>query len=76
MTTLGPTPYLLSVVLVIVGLLVLALVLFRTYRNVRTVKALADAVNAVISNERGLLLARSAALRVALNQRRRKAPGG
>ncbi|MGH3518684.1 MAG: bacteriophage holin [Haloechinothrix sp.] len=74
MTTLASpallSPYVLSVLLVIVGLIGLAFLSWRAHQSVRTTKAVLKAVGAVLGNERGLLRARSAALRVALAQRR------
>lgn len=64
--------YLISAGLLVVGLVLLAWVLLRAVRAARRTKSLLDAVSAVISNETGLLRARRAALRVAIDQRRRK----
>lgn len=71
-----PSPYLLSIALVVLGILALGFLVFRAYRSARDTKTFLFAVGAVISNERGLLRARWAALKVAIRERRRKpAPG-
>lgn len=64
--------YLISAGLLIVGMVLLVWVLLRAVRAARRTKSLLDAVSAVIGNETGLLRARRAALRVAIEQRRRK----
>lgn len=64
--------YLISAGLLVVGLVLLAWVLLRAVRAARRTKSLLDAVSAVIGNETGLLRARRAALRVAIDQRRGK----
>lgn len=70
------SPYLLSIVLVVLGLTVLAVVGGRTVKHVRGTKALLDAMLAILRNERGLLRARYAALRFAFTQRRKTAHRG
>lgn len=64
--------YLISVGLLVVGIVLLVWVLLRVVRAARRTKTLLDAVSAVVANETGLLRARRAALRVAIDQRRRK----
>lgn len=70
------SPYLLSIVLFVLGLIALAVVGGRTLKRARGTKALLDAMLAVLRNERGLLRARYAGLRFAFAQRRKTAHRG
>jgi hypothetical protein len=65
------TSYAFSIALVVVGLLVLLAVMLRMRRTVRRFAATAAAVNLRVSDGSGLLRARTAALGVAIRQRRR-----
>ncbi|GLY37096.1 hypothetical protein Amsp01_031200 [Amycolatopsis sp. NBRC 101858] len=64
-------PYLPTVVLVAIGLLLLVLLLVRTVKVLRGFKQTASMVATNTQDRAGLLRARSAALRVAFAQRRR-----
>lgn len=71
-----PSPYLLSIALVVLAMLALGVLVLRACQNARAVRTLFTAVGAVVAGERGRLRARAAALKVALDERRRKpAPG-
>jgi len=65
-------PYLPTVVLVAIGLLLLVLLLVRTVKVLRRFKQTASMVATNTQDRAGLVRARSAALRVAFAQRRRK----
>jgi hypothetical protein len=65
-------PYLPTVVLVAIGLLLLVLLLVRTVKVLRGFKQTASMVATNTQDRAGLIRARSAALRVAFAQRRRK----
>jgi ABC-type transporter Mla subunit MlaD len=65
-------PYLPTVVLVVIGLLLLVLLLVRTVKVLRGFKQTASMVATNTQDRAGLIRARSAALRVAFAQRRRK----
>lgn len=65
-------PYLPTVVLVAAGLLLLAVLLVRTTRVLRAFKQTASMVATNTQDRAGLIRARSAALRVAFAERRRK----
>ena len=64
-------PYVLSIVLVAVGLLILAALLFRTYRAVRRFRSVQRDVAADVGDHTGLIKARFAGIRVGLAERRR-----
>lgn len=64
-------PYVLSLVLLGVGLLLLLVLLIRTIRVLGRVRALQKRVASDVGDRTGLLKARSAGLRVALSERRR-----
>jgi hypothetical protein len=66
--------YLPSIVLAAAGLLALILVLIRTFGVLRRFKRASSMVTASVSDRTGLLKARSAGLRVAIDRRRRPAP--
>ena len=63
--------YVLSVALAVVGLLVLLAALLRVRRSVRNLTRTAAAANVRITDMSGMLRARTAALGVAIRQRRR-----
>ncbi|WP_284744967.1 bacteriophage holin [Amycolatopsis sp. RTGN1] len=65
-------PYLPTVVLVAIGLLLLVLLLVRTVKVLRGFQQTASMVATNTQDRAGLIRARSAALRVAFAQRRRK----
>jgi len=65
-------PYLPTVVLVAIGLLLLVLLLVRTMKVLRGFKQTASMVATNTQDRAGLIRARSAALRVAFAERRRK----
>ena len=65
-------PYLPTVVLVAIGLLLLVLLLVRTIKVLRGFKQTASMVATNTQDRAGLIRARSAALRVAFAERRRK----
>jgi hypothetical protein len=65
-------PYLPTVVLVAIGLLLLVLLLVRTVKVLRGFQRTASMVATNTQDRAGLVRARSAALRVAFAQRRRK----
>jgi hypothetical protein len=65
-------PYLPTVVLAAIGLLLLLVLLVRTTRVLRAFKRTASMVAANTQDRAGLVRARSAALRVAFAERRRK----
>ncbi|GAB3146134.1 bacteriophage holin [Amycolatopsis sp. NPDC004378] len=65
-------PYLPTIVLAAAGLLLLVVVLVRTAKVLRAFKQTASMVAANTQDRAGLLRARSAALRVAFAERRRK----
>lgn len=65
-------PYLPTVVLVAIGLLLLVLLLVRTVKVLRGFKQTASMVATNTQDRAGLIRARSAALRVAFAERRRK----
>jgi hypothetical protein len=65
-------PYLPTVVLVAIGLLLLVLLLVRTVKVLRRFNQTASMVATNTQDRAGLVRARSAALRVAFAQRRRK----
>lgn len=65
--------YLPSVVLAAVGVIVLGVVLIRTFGVLRRFKRTSSMVTASVADRTGLLKARSAGLRVAIGQRRRPA---
>ncbi|OXM74808.1 MULTISPECIES: bacteriophage holin [Amycolatopsis] len=66
--------YLPSILLAAVGLLALIVVLIRTFGVLRRFRKASSMVTASVTDRTGLLKARSAGLRVALEQRRRPAP--
>ncbi|MBB4683599.1 bacteriophage holin [Amycolatopsis jiangsuensis] len=63
-------PYLPTVVLLAAGLLLLVMLLVRTFRVLRRLRHTVSMVNTVTQDRTGLLRARSAALRLAVAQRR------
>ena len=65
-------PYLPTVVLVAIGLLLLVILLVRTVKVLRGFKQTASMVATNTQDRAGLIRARSAALRVAFAERRRK----
>ncbi|MDQ0381750.1 bacteriophage holin [Amycolatopsis thermophila] len=65
--------YLPSIVLAAVGVIVLSVVLIRTFGVLRRFKRTSSMVTASVADRTGLLKARSAGLRVAIGQRRRPA---
>ncbi|MCR6482230.1 bacteriophage holin [Amycolatopsis sp. OK19-0408] len=65
-------PYLPTIVLLAAGLVLLAILLVRTTRVLRGFRQTASMVATNTQDRAGLLRARSAALRVAFAQRRRK----
>lgn len=65
-------PYLPTVVLVAIGLLLLVVLVVRTAKVLRGFKQTASMVATNTQDRAGLIRARSAALRVAFAQRRRK----
>lgn len=65
-------PYLPTVVLAAIGLLLLLVLLVRTTRVLRAFKQTASMVATNTQDRAGLVRARSAALRVAFAERRRK----
>ncbi|MEA5361307.1 bacteriophage holin [Amycolatopsis sp., V23-08] len=65
-------PYLPTIVLAALGLLLLVFLLVRTARVLRAFKQTASMVATNTQDQAGLVRARSAALRVAFAQRRRK----
>lgn len=64
-------PYLPTIVLVAIGVLLLALLLVRTAKVLRAFRQTASMVATNTQDRAGLIRARSAALRVAFAQRRR-----
>jgi hypothetical protein len=62
--------YWLSIALAVAALLVLVALVVRVLRGVRRLQAVAALVKAGVDDRTGLVRARSAALRVALDQRR------
>jgi hypothetical protein len=62
-------PYVLSLVLLAVGLLLLALLLVGAYRALRRVRAAQRQVVSDIRDRTGLLTARAAGVRVAITER-------
>lgn len=65
-------PYTVAGALVVAACVLLAVLLLRTARRVRLTQALASNVAALKANQRGLLRARTAALKVALAERKRR----
>ncbi|WP_086825124.1 bacteriophage holin [Allokutzneria sp. NRRL B-24872] len=63
-------PYLLSLLLVLVGLAVLLFVAVRVFRSLSRFGAAAAAVGGHVDDRAGLLRARTAALKVAIAERR------
>ena len=66
--------YLPSILLAAVGVLALGVVLIRTFGVLRRFRRASSMVTASVTDRTGLLKARSAGLRVAIEQRRRPAP--
>ena len=65
-------PYLPTAVLIVLGLAVLVVLLVRTVKVLRAFRRTASMVATNTQDRAGLLRARTAALRVAFEQRRRK----
>lgn len=65
--------YLPSIVLAVVGVLVLVVVLIRTFGVLRRFRRASSMVTASVSDRTGLVKARTAGLRVAFERRRRPA---
>ncbi|WP_197318967.1 bacteriophage holin [Saccharomonospora sp. NB11] len=63
--------YVVSAAVVLVALVVLGFVIFRVFRLLRAYRATASMVSARAGDRVGLLRARSAAVRVAIRERRR-----
>jgi hypothetical protein len=68
-------PYLPSALLLIVGLLVLGMLMRAALRSLRRFAASRAALGSQVSDQTGLLRARSAALRIAVVERRRRPVG-
>jgi hypothetical protein len=68
--------YIPVVVLVAVGLVILALVLLKVAGAARRLVVTRGRLSAEVGNATGMIKARTAALRVAVRERRRSIPGG
>lgn len=66
-------PYVSSLVLLGLGVLLLALLLIKMYRALRRFRAVQKQVTADINDRSGLVKARMAGVRVAVGERRRRA---